>query len=124
MVSTANDYMRFCLMLLGGGELDGVRILSRKTVELITADHLGKISMPPQRPGYTYGLGFAIAEDLGRMGALGSEGEYNWGGAAGTRFWIDPRERLVGVFMVQIIPHRGLRYGNEFKHLTYQAIVD
>lgn len=124
MVSTANDYMRFCLMLLGGGELDGTRILSRKTVELITADHLGEISMPAQRPGYTYGLGFAVAEDLGRMGTLGSVGEYNWGGAAGTRFWIDPRERLVGVFMVQIIPHRGLRYGTEFKHLTYQAIAD
>jgi CubicO group peptidase (beta-lactamase class C family) len=124
MVSTASDYMRFCLMLLGGGELDGTRILSRKTVELITADHLGDISMPAQRPGYTFGLGFAVAEDLGRMGALGSVGEYNWGGAAGTRFWIDPKEQLVGVFMVQIIPHRDLRYGNEFKHLTYQAIAD
>jgi len=124
MVSTASDYTRFCLMLLNDGELDGTRILSRKTVELITADHLGDISMPSQRPGYTFGLGFAVAEDLGRMGALGSEGEYNWGGAAGTRFWIDPKEHMVGVFMVQIIPHRGLRYGTEFKHLTYQAIDD
>jgi CubicO group peptidase (beta-lactamase class C family) len=80
--------------------------------------------MPAQRPGYTFGLGFAVAEDQGRIGALGSEGEYNWGGAAGTRFWIDPEEDLVGVFMVQIIPHRGLRYGGEFKHLVYQAIDD
>ncbi len=124
MVSTASDYMRFCLMLLNGGELDGTRILSRKTVELMTADHLSGISVPPQRPGYTFGLGFAVAEDLGLMGALGSVGEYNWGGAAGTRFWIDPKEDLAGVFMVQIIPHRGLRYGGEFKHLTYQAIAD
>jgi len=124
MVSTASDYMRFCLMLLNGGQLDGTRILSRKTVELITADHLGDLAMPRQRIGYTFGLGFAIAEDQGLIGALGSEGEYTWGGAAGTRFWIDPQEDLVGVFMVQIIPHRGLRYGTEFKHLTYQAIDD
>jgi CubicO group peptidase (beta-lactamase class C family) len=124
MVSTASDYMRFCLMMLNGGELDGTRILSRKTVELITADHLSGLAMPTPRPGYTFGLGFAVAEDRGIIAALGSEGEYNWGGAAGTRFWIDPREQLVGVFMVQIIPHLKLRYGEEFRHLSYQAIAD
>jgi CubicO group peptidase (beta-lactamase class C family) len=124
MVSTASDYMRFCLMMLHGGELDGTRILSRKTVELIRADHLSGFDMTSPRTGYTFGLGFAVAEDLGLTNALGSEGEYNWGGAAGTRFWIDPREKMVGVFMVQIIPHSGLRYGGEFRHLSYGAIAD
>jgi CubicO group peptidase (beta-lactamase class C family) len=124
MVSTADDYMRFCLMMLNNGELDGTRILSRKTVELITADHLSSLSSPPPRPGHTFGLGFAVAEDRGIIADLGSEGEYSWGGAAGTRFWIDPREDMVGVFMVQIIPHRDLRYGGEFRHLVYGAIDD
>lgn len=121
LVSTASDYLRFSQMLLNGGELDGVRLLSPKTVELMTTNHLGDI--PMGRPGVGFGLGVAVALDQGLIGELGSEGEYNWGGAAGTRFWIDPEEQLIGVFMVQSIPHR-TRLGSEFKTLTYQAIVE
>ena len=122
LVSTAGDYLRFSQMLLNGGELDGVRVLSPKTVELMTTNHLGGLDMGFGRRGVGFGLGVAVALDQGEIGELGSVGEYNWGGAAGTRFWIDPEEQLIGVFMVQSIPHR-TRLGSEFKNLTYQAIV-
>jgi CubicO group peptidase (beta-lactamase class C family) len=123
LVSTARDYLRFSQMMLNGGELDGVRILSPKTVELITTNHLGDISMGFGRTGVGFGLGFAVALDQGDIGEIGSPGEYNWGGAAGTRFWIDPEENLIGIFMVQSIPHR-TRLANTFKVLTYQSIVE
>jgi CubicO group peptidase (beta-lactamase class C family) len=123
LVSTARDYLRFSQMMLNGGELDGVRILSPKSVELMTSNHLGDLPMGFGRKGVGFGLGFAVALDLGDIGELGSAGEYNWGGAAGTRFWIDPQEQLIGLFMVQSIPHR-TRLASEFKVLTYQAIVE
>lgn len=121
MVSTAADYLRFCQMHLNGGQLDGVRILSRKTTELMSTNHLGDI--PMGRGGYGFGLGFAVAMDQGGIGMLGSAGEYNWGGAAGTKFWIDPKEDLIGIYMIQILPHR-YNFGTIFKNLTYQAIAD
>jgi CubicO group peptidase (beta-lactamase class C family) len=123
LVSTAEDYMRFCLMLLNGGESGGVRFLSPKTVELMTTDHLGELPMGMGMTGMGFGLGFAVVLDLGETGELGSVGEYNWGGAAGTRFWIDPRESLIGLFMVQSIPHQ-TRLAKEFRILTYQALVE
>ncbi len=122
MVSTARDYLRFSQMMLNGGELDGVRILSPKTVELMTTNHLGDLPMGFGRTGVGFGLGFAVTLNQGDIGELGSTGEYNWGGAAGTKFWIDPQENLIGLFMVQSIPHR-TRLGNEFKLLTYQSII-
>lgn len=121
LVSTAQDYLHFCQMLLNGGHLAGRRILSRKSVELMTADHLHGID--GFEKGRTFGLGFAILQDLGQSDRLGSEGTFDWGGAAGTKFWIDPREQLIGIFMVQILPHR-TRMGDEFRQLTYQAIAD
>lgn len=127
LVSTAMDYLRFCQMLLNNGELDGVRILGRKAVELMRTNHLGDIEKRGGligREGVGFGLTFAVTLDPGRAGSLGSAGEYSWGGAAGTRFWIDPEEELVGVFMVNILPHTALTYGTEFHLLTYQAIVD
>jgi len=123
LTSTAADYMRFCQMLLNGGELDGVRLLSPMTVGLMTTDQLGDIPMGFGREGVTFGLGFAVTEDQGAVGELGSVGEYNWGGAAGTRFWIDPKQELIGIFMVQSLPHR-TRLAEEFKILTYQAVVE
>ncbi|MGE0621371.1 MAG: serine hydrolase domain-containing protein [Pseudomonadales bacterium] len=122
LVSTASDYLRFSQMLLNGGELDGVRILSPKTVALMTTNHLGDIPMGFGRRGVGFGLDFAVVEDPGEVGEIGSAGEYNWGGAAGTRFWVDPKESLIGVFMVQSLPHR-TRLADEFKVLTYQALV-
>lgn len=123
LVSTANDYYRFCQMMLNGGELDGKRILSRKTIELMTANHLHGIENSMEDGGYGFGLGFAVAEDVGKIGQPFTVGEYNWGGAAGTKFWIDPDEEFIGVYMVQILPHIG-RFGDEFKVLAYQAIAD
>jgi CubicO group peptidase (beta-lactamase class C family) len=122
LVSTAYDYWRFCQMLLDQGNYNGKRLLSRKTVQLMSSDNLGTI--PAAMPGYGFGLGFAVNKAPGEAGALGSPGEFNWGGAAGTRFWIDPQEELIGIFMIQILPHTGLEYGSEFRVLAYQAISD
>ena len=123
LLSTTRDYLRFTQMMLNGGELDGVRLLSPKTVELMTRNHLGDIPMGFNRGGTGFGLGYAVVLDPGQSGEIGSAGEYNWGGAAGTRFWIDPEENLIGIFMVQSIPHR-TRLSGEFKALTYQALVE
>tara|TARA_B100000809_G_C15097712_1_gene515662 strand:+ start:535 stop:1905 length:1371 start_codon:yes stop_codon:yes gene_type:complete len=122
LVSTAMDYLRFCQMMLNGGILDGARILSPKTVELMTMNHLGSASNGFGERGVGFGLGFLLALDQGKIGELGSAGEYSWGGAAGTGFWIDPTEQLIGVFMVQSLPHK-TRLRSEFKNLTYQAII-
>jgi CubicO group peptidase (beta-lactamase class C family) len=122
LVSTAYDYLHFCQMLLNQGTYEGKRLLSRKTVQLMTSDHLG--SIPGMGPGLGFGLGVAVNKSPGEAGIMGSAGEYNWGGAAGTKFWIDPQEQLIGIFMIQILPHNGLEYGSEFRVLTYQSIVD
>ena len=123
LVSTARDYLRFSQMMLNGGELDGVRLLSPKTIELMTANHLGDIPMGFGRRGSGFGLGFGLVLDPGEVGEVSSAGEFNWGGAAGTRFWIDPQEQLIGIFMVQSIPHR-TRLAGDFKVLAYQALVE
>lgn len=131
-VSTASDYARFCQMLLNGGHLDGVRLLSRTTVNLMTADHLGKIleaaPAPSQlllgTPGYTFGLGFAIRLEPGIAGVPGSAGEYTWGGFAGTYFWVDPKEELIGILMLQAPGPARVQYRKLFRQLVYQAIID
>ena len=129
LVSTAQDYMRFCQMLLNGGELDGRRILSRKTIEIMTANHLPPEFMPYEIggvtfPGYGYGLGFRVLMDVGQCQSMGSEGEYGWAGAAGTYFWIDPREELIGVSMIQFQPGGYHPVAQDFRVAAYQAIVD
>ncbi len=103
-VSTASDYIRFAQMLLNRGTLDGTRILGRKTVEYMTADHLGTaIVRPGDIPGPGYGFGFtmAVRRETGVASLAGSAGDYNWGGAFGTYFWVDPKEQLTVVFMSQ-----------------------
>lgn len=124
LVSTAHDYLRFCHMILGGGALDGHRILSRKTLELMAQDHTRGLERPYPVPGVGFGLGFDVVEEPGRLGELSSKGLLSWAGAAGTGFWIDPEEEMVGIFMTQIIPHTGLTYRKQFRHLAYQAIAD
>ena len=121
LLSTSSDYLRFCQMLLNGGELDSVRILSPKSVALMSTDHLAGIEGFGNGAGF--GLGFSVVLDRGAGGELASKGTYAWGGAAGTTFWIDPRERLIAIFMTQSIPHRtDLR--SKFRPLVYQAVVE
>ena len=126
LVSTTTDYFRMIQMLLDGGECEGGRMLSPKSVELLASDHIGDMPRAGRLlgPGDGFGLTFRVNESPGMNGAYGSVGEYSWGGAAGTRFWIDPEEEMVGVFMIQILPHTNLPYGTEFRNLAYQAIVD
>ena len=126
LVSTTRDYLRFCQMLLNGGELDGNRILSRKTVELMTTDHVKGIRRASSTlgPGYGFGLDFAVHIDMAESGLNGSLGEYNWGGLAGTIFWIDPKEEMIGLYMIQMLPPRFSDSRTQFKRLAYQAIAD
>jgi CubicO group peptidase (beta-lactamase class C family) len=121
LVSTAHDYLRFCQMLLNQGQYNGKRLLSRKTIQLMSSDNLGTI--PELAPGVGFGLGFAVSKAPGAAGMMGTPGEYNWGGAAGTKFWIDPQEELIGIFMIQILLNP-VDYGSTFRVLTYQAIAD
>ena len=121
------DYARFLQMLANGGQLDGKRILARTTVRQMTSDHLGDIkpAIPTLQPGYGFGLGFAVRRADGLSGLLGSAGEYNWGGAGGTGFWVDPKEQLVAVLMTQAQPGPWQREFKElFRQMVYQAIVD
>jgi len=124
---TAMDYARFLQMMANGGYLDSKWILAGTTVRLMTADHLGDIkpAIPLLPPGYGFGLGFAIRRADGLSGVAGSAGEYNWGGAGGTMFWVDPREQLVAVLMTQAQPGPWQREFRElFRQLVYQAIAD
>jgi CubicO group peptidase (beta-lactamase class C family) len=120
-VSTTMDYARFTQMLLNRGRLDGKRLLSRKTVETMTADHLGAMAGPS--PGYGFGLGFAVRREVGLSPTPGTVGDYNWGGLGGTAFWVDPKEDLIAVWMMQA-PGQRVYYRNAFRSLVYQAIND
>ncbi|PCJ27092.1 MAG: serine hydrolase [SAR86 cluster bacterium] len=121
LLSTANDYARFLQMTLNGGEFNGTRILSRKTIELMTTDHLGDI---PFRDGQGFGLGFFVVTDLGARGTVGSVGEYGWGGAYHSTYWVDPMEDLVVVYLTQLIPANGLDDYAKLRSGIYQAIID
>jgi CubicO group peptidase (beta-lactamase class C family) len=122
LVSTAQDYARFAQMLLNKGELDGARILSPKTIELMTTSHTNDLPAGTAGgPGSNWGLGFQIRTDLGATQQLGSEGMYGWSGIYGTYFWVDPKERLIGVAMVQRYP--GTPVAAPFQSLTYQALI-
>ncbi len=128
LLSTTSDYLCFAQLLLNGGELDGTRLLGSKTVELMTMNHLPSHLMPiwmganPLR-GLGYGLGFGVVVDHAQTGLLGSKGAFGWGGAAATRIWVDPKESLIGLIMLQYL---GLEapVRPSFRNLVYQAIVD
>jgi len=127
LVSTAADYGRFCQALLNGGAPSGTRLLGRKTVELMTANHWtgDKSPYPPGFPvlrGNGYGLGVRTLVDVAQSGVPSSLGEYGWGGAHSTYFWIDPREQIIGVLMVQLVP-LNFRPAWIFQVLAYQALV-
>ena len=121
LLSTASDYARFLQMLLNGGELDGKRILGRKMVELMTADQLGGLNF---NPGQGFGLGFYVVEDVGARGLPGSVGEFGWGGAYHSVYWVDPLERLVVVHLTQLIPAGDVDDMGKVRALVYQAIAD
>ena len=119
LLSTANDYARFLQMLLNGGELDGARILSPKTVALMTSNHLGTMY---SNGNFGFGLGFEITEHVGRSGRPGSVGEFGWGGAYGTKYWVDPEEKLVVVYMTQLMPQTGIDVTDRLRALLYGSI--
>jgi CubicO group peptidase (beta-lactamase class C family) len=127
LLSTAPDFMRFALMLANGGQLDGVRLLSRKTVELMAADHIGPaLAQGPDYipgPGFGFGLTVAVRTAPGMSATPGSIGLYSWGGYTGTSFWVDPSEKLVAVMMIQS-PGQRAYYQRTFRSLAYQAVVD
>ncbi len=125
LVSTLDDYARFCQMLLNDGQLDGARILSRKSVELMRSDHLGNLGRAGLlTEGEGFGLTFAVNLGPGKSSTVGSQGEYRWGGAAGTSFWIDPKEHLIGVFLIQVLPPTNIPAGEQFKRLAYFSLVE
>lgn len=131
LVSTLDDYMRFSLMLLNRGHLDGARILSPKTIELMSMDHLdfdageaiGQIAFG-EGGGYGFGLGFGVVNDVAAGGMLRSHGEYFWAGAAGTTFWIDPVEEIAGIALIQLMGDKRLPLRTDMRVLTNQALIE
>ena len=134
VVSTTEDYWRFCQMMLNRGELDGVRLLGPKTVELMTMNHLPANQQlsahalgtwaDAANDGVGFGLGFAMALDLASVQNVGSVGEYWWEGSASTIFWIDPVEDMIVVFMTQFMPSDAYHFRNEIKQILYPGILD
>jgi len=133
LISTARDYWRFCEMLRGGGSLEGARILGAKTVQAMTMARLtpevrnnGATEYPASHlyPGQSFGLGFGVITDPAQSQVISSRGEYSWGGIANTKFWIDPEEDLIVIFMTQVMgtPHSD-RHRFDLKVATYQALT-
>ena len=134
LVSTTSDYLRFCRMLLNRGNFGGERLLGRKTIELMTTNHLpgncdlaamgqAVFSETPYA-GIGFGLGVSVLLDPAASQILGSAGEYAWGGYASTAFWIDPLEEQIVIFMTQLVPSSTYPIRRELRVLTYQAIED
>ncbi len=135
LLSTAGDYVRFCQMLLNGGALDGVRILGRKTLDLMTSNHLPDGASILDRGfagafsevsygGVGFGLGFAVLQDPVKYQINGSTGTFSWGGAASTAFWVDPTEDLIGVFMTQLLPSDTYPVRQEIQAMVYASLED
>ena len=126
LTGSAQDYLLFAQMLLNGGTLNGTRLLSRKTVELMTSDAIGPLDLRNYAgdqvlKGYGFGLGVRIRRSTGESGWMGSPGDFGWAGALGTYFWIDPKEQLIGILMIQT---RNTRIRMEYPNAVYQAISD
>ncbi|MDQ2870580.1 MAG: beta-lactamase family protein [Acidobacteriota bacterium] len=120
LLSTASDYARFLQMLANGGTLDGVRLLSPKTVAFATSNQVGSLH---EEGRFGFGLGFSIVEDVGRTAGPGSVGEYGWGSAYYSRYWVDPGEHLVFLILMQLIPTGGLDLSDRFHSLVESALV-
>jgi CubicO group peptidase (beta-lactamase class C family) len=134
LVSTTRDYTRFTWMLLNGGELDGVRLLSRRTLRYMTQNHLPRgadlasfgrpLFAETRYDGVGFGLGFGVVVDPVAYRTLTSVGEYHWGGIASTSFWVDPSEELTVVFMTQLMPSNSFPLRTQLRQLVYPALVD
>jgi CubicO group peptidase (beta-lactamase class C family) len=134
LCSTTADYLTFCRALLNGGELGGVRLIGPKTLKLMTSNHLpGGVDLPTLSRslfseaaynGIGFGLGFAVTMNPAQTLLAGSPGEYNWGGAATTSFWIDPAEELIAIFMTQVLPSSAYPLRRELRTMVYAAITD
>ena len=122
--STISDYWRFGQMILNGGELDGVRLLSPKTVSLMISNHTGDKDIYVRGPGYYFGLGFGVLDDVGTSRDPLTPGSFTWGGAWGTLFWADPVENMVGILMTQISSYRHMNVRNDFGVTAMQSIID
>ena len=126
VLSTAADYVRFAQMLLNGGEVDGVRILGRKTVELMTSSHTGDMFLPLPGPGFGFGMGVGVYKGGGEVPIMRSIGSYGWSGAAGTTYFADPSEGLICECFSQVFMHQvmgGNTYQEEFERLVYQSLI-
>jgi CubicO group peptidase (beta-lactamase class C family) len=135
LVGTTGDYLRFVGMLVGGGELDGHRVLSRKTIELMASNHLpggadmADVALPMAYgevgfQGAGFGLTVAVGKGPAATGVAGSAGEMMWGGAASTTFWVDPAEELAVVFMTQLMPSGTFDFHGQLKAIVYGCIAD
>jgi CubicO group peptidase (beta-lactamase class C family) len=135
LLSTASDYSRFCQMLVNGGELDGVRLLSPKTLAIMDSDqlppHAARVTQveatqdltPSQDLGQSFGLGFAVRTDVGHSPVSGSVGDYFWAGAGGTYFWVDPQEKMYVVMMLQMPFTQAGVYRRALREIVYGALV-
>lgn len=121
LVSTASDYARFLQLMLNGGELDGIRLISPKTVEFMTRNQIGDLNVSP---GVKFGLGFAVIEDPGRVGETQSAGNYYWGGFFNTSFFVDPGERMFAVLLTQRFPGDETNVRDKFVSAVYQALLE
>jgi len=134
LCSTTADYLTFCRALIGGGELGGVRLIGPKTLKLMTSNHLpGGVDLPTMSRslfseaayhGIGFGLGFSVTMDPAKTLIAGSPGEYAWGGAATTSFWIDPAEELIAIFMTQVLPSSAYPIRRELRSMIYAAITE
>jgi CubicO group peptidase (beta-lactamase class C family) len=124
LVSTTLDYWRFAQMLENGGEFNGTRLLSPKTIELMTINHLPDGVKGLREYTQGFGLDFLVVQDVASLGTAGSVGEYNWGGLANTIFWIDPEEELVAILMTNVVPSGAYPLREEMRQMVYQALLD
>jgi CubicO group peptidase (beta-lactamase class C family) len=128
LVSTAADYLRFAQLVLNRGELDGVRLLGRKTMELMTINLMPPTLLPLEMvepwPGFGFGLGFRVLLDVPQAGVMGSVGSHGWAGWASTYFWVDPKEQLIGILLPQYIPSGTYPISEDFRTAVYQALID
>jgi CubicO group peptidase (beta-lactamase class C family) len=122
LTSTMDDYLRFTTMLANGGALSGKRLLGKQTLAFMTADHTG--NRPGRPPGLGFGLGFEVRTTTGEAALPGSVGEYGWAGNAGTLFWVDPKEQLFAIYMVQVSDPDRIALRNQFRTMVQSAIID